>query len=161
GQISAAAQIFSRRGRSEPGLDLCLWWPPRRRTPRADSYPYPAIPDMATTRSLPFPERLAKSQLLDAEQLAAARQAAGDDEKALCNHLLERGLLTRFQVRQLRSGATYFSVGKYVVVDCLGRGASGIVLKARHRLMGNRYVALKTVDERNLHRDGQAVARFR
>jgi serine/threonine protein kinase len=116
---------------------------------------------MATTRALPFLERLASSQLLAEEQLKAAQQAAGDDEKALCNHLLERGLLTRFQVRQLRAGATCFSVGKYVVVDCLGRGASGIVLKARHRLMGSRHVALKTVDERNLHHDGEAVARFR
>jgi serine/threonine protein kinase len=116
---------------------------------------------MATTRSLSLLERLVNSQLLEAEQLEAARQSAGDDENALIDHLLAHGLLTRFQVRQLRAGATSFSVGKYVVVDCLGRGASGIVFKARHRLMPNRHVALKTVDERNLHRDSDAVARFR
>src|ERR1700731_1825934 len=98
---------------------------------------------MATT-SLSFAERLVNSQLLEAEQLAAARQAAGDDEDALAEDPLARGLLTRFQLRQLRAGATSFCVGKYVVVDCLGRGASGIVLKARNRLMPNRFVALKT-----------------
>jgi serine/threonine-protein kinase len=116
---------------------------------------------MATTRSLPFLERLVNSQLLETEQLDAAQQAAGDDENALISYLLSHGLLTRFQVRQLRAGATSFFVGKYVVVDCLGRGASGIVFKARHCLMPNRHVALKTVDERNLHHDGDAVARFR
>jgi serine/threonine-protein kinase len=116
---------------------------------------------MTKTRSLTFAERLAGSQLLEDEQLAAARQAVGDEEKALTGYLLERGLLTRFQARQLRAGATTFHVGKYVILDCIGRGASGIVFKARHRLMANRLVALKTVDERNLHRDGAAVARFR
>ena len=116
---------------------------------------------MTTTRSLTFPERLAGTQLLEPEQLAAARLAVGDDEKALTDYLLARGQLTRFQARQLRAGATSFCVGKYVVLDCIGRGASGIVFKARHRLMANRLVALKTVDDRNLHRDGDVVARFR
>src|SRR5437867_1291626 len=97
-----------------------------RRTPRPDTASgllilHLAIPNMVTTRSLSFLERLINSQLLEAEQLQAARHAAGDDENALINHLLAHGLLTRFHVRQLRAGATTFSVGKYVVVDCLGR----------------------------------------
>ncbi len=115
---------------------------------------------MVTTTTT-LAERLAHSQLLDPEQLAAARQAAGDDDKALADYLLGRGLATRFQVRQLRAGATSFTVGKYVVVDCVGRGAAGIVYKARHRLMSNRFVALKTVDTRNLHNDSEVLARFR
>jgi serine/threonine-protein kinase len=115
---------------------------------------------MVTTLST-FTERLAHCHLLEPDQLAAARQTAGNDEKALADHLLSRGLLTRFQVRQLRAGATSFAVGKYLVVDCIGRGAAGVVFKARHRLMANRFVALKTVDTRNLHHEGEILARFR
>jgi serine/threonine-protein kinase len=113
------------------------------------------------TPSLSFAERLRTSQVLEVNELAAAQEAVGDDEPGLVEYLLGRGLLTRFQVRQLRAGATSFAVGKYVVVDCIGRGAGGIVFKARHRLMPNRYVALKTVDTRNLHHGSEAVARFR
>src|SRR5205823_294237 len=100
--------------------------------------PVEQVPDMATTTSLSFFDRLANSQLLDAEQLAGCRAAAAEGDKALAEHLLGHGLLTRFQVRQLRAGATNFIVGKYVVLDCVGRGANGIVYKARHRLMPDR-----------------------
>src|SRR5262249_39166745 len=76
-------------------------------------------------------------------------------------HLQQQGLLTRFQVKQLLAGATSFLVGKYVVVDIIGRGGNGIVFKARHKLMGRRFVALKTLDTRNLHHSAEAMARFR
>jgi serine/threonine protein kinase len=114
---------------------------------------------MATTTQGSFLDRLTRSQLLEAETIAACRAAAGNDE-ALSNHLLGQGLLTRFQVRQLRAGATNFTVGKYVITDCIGRGGNGIVFKARHRLM-RRFVALKTIDTRSLHHANEALARFR
>jgi eukaryotic-like serine/threonine-protein kinase len=106
-----------------------------------------------------FLERLTLSQLLEPAQLAACQAAAGDNEQSLIRHLLRDGLLTRFQVSQLQAGATNFRIGKYVIVDCIGRGGNGIVLKARHRLM-HRFVALKTVDTNNLHHANEAVARF-
>jgi serine/threonine protein kinase len=108
-----------------------------------------------------FLERLRLSQLLHAEQIAAAVAAVGDDGQALAEHLIQKGQLTPFQLRQLKAGATSFHVGKYVVLDCLGRGGNGVVFKARHTLLARRYVALKTLDTRNLHRSDDALARFR
>jgi serine/threonine protein kinase len=115
---------------------------------------------MLITTHRSFLDRLTRSQLLDADILAACRDTVGDRDKALVGHVLQQGLLTRFQVRQLRAGATNFHVGKYVITDCIGRGANGIVLKARHRLM-NRFVALKTLDTRSLHHANEALARFK
>src|SRR3954454_18848212 len=106
----------------------------------------------ATMTPPTFLQRLQASRLLDGEKIEAAVAAAGADEKALAAYLLREGLLTRFQVRQLFAGATSFHVDKYVVLDCLGRGGTGIVYKARHSLMPNRFVALKTVDWQDLHR---------
>jgi serine/threonine-protein kinase len=115
---------------------------------------------METKTQTTFLERLVASRLLDPDQMDPARQAAGGDELALARYLVEQGLLTRFQVRQLHAGATSFRVDKYIVLDCLGRGANGVVFKARHALLPQRLVALNTLDNRDLHR-GEALARFR
>src|SRR5437762_9436357 len=82
-----------------------------------------------------FLERLILSQLLDSEQLAQAQAASRGDEAALVEYLVQRQLVTPFQVRQLRAGATNFCVGKYVIHDWLGRGGIGTVYQARHKLM--------------------------
>jgi serine/threonine protein kinase len=116
---------------------------------------------MSTSAPTSFVERVANSRLLTDEQFSAALEAVKKDEKELGEYLTREGLLTRFQVRQLVAGATSFHVGKYVVVDCIGRGGNGVVFKARHMLMSQRFVALKTMDVRNLHRDDDALARFR
>jgi serine/threonine protein kinase len=107
-----------------------------------------------------FATRLAASRLVTDGQLASARAVVGDDDVKLGDYLAQRGLLTPFQLRQLRSGATTFFVGKYVILDCLGRGGNSVVYKARHTLMPNRYAALKTIDTKSLHVDN-ALARFR
>jgi serine/threonine-protein kinase len=109
----------------------------------------------------PFARRLAGSRLLTPEQLRAALAAAKGDDAALADYLLGHELLTRFQVRQLRAGSTSLTVGNYIAVGFLGRGGNGIVLKARHRLMPERHVALKTLDGRNLHYSPEILARFR
>ncbi len=108
----------------------------------------------------PFVQRLAASRLLDASDLAAAC-AAADTDRALARYLVHKRLLTRFQARQLFVGATGFRVDKYIVLDCIGRGGNGVVFKARHSLMPHRLVALKTLDNRNLHKSDEALARFR
>src|SRR5262245_43082508 len=91
-------------------------------------------------------ERILASRLVDAETLAAARAAVGGNEERLAHHLVREGLLTQYQLRQLRNGATKFHVDKYVIVDYVGRGGNAIVFKARHTLLAQRYVALKTFD---------------
>jgi serine/threonine protein kinase len=108
-----------------------------------------------------FGQRLTDSGLLSAEQIAAAGQVVGDDPDALADHLVQEGLLTPFQVRQLRAGASSFRVGQYLVLDCIGRGGSGIVFKARHSIPPHRLVALKTLDNGSLHQSDELLARFR
>src|SRR5262249_39044534 len=65
------------------------------------------------------------------------------------------------QAHQLRLGAARFHAEKYVVVDYLGRGANSVVYKARHMLLANRFVALKTLNIANLHHSGELLTRFR
>jgi serine/threonine-protein kinase len=115
---------------------------------------------MKTGSLTPFARRLRDSRLLAPEQLHRALAVAADDN-SLAEYLLAQGLLTRFQVRQLRAGSTSLTVGNYVAVDFLGRGGGGMVFKAHNRLMPGRYVALKTVDCRNLHYTPETLARFR
>jgi len=115
---------------------------------------------MVTAVKASFAERLAASLLVTEQQLESARAVVGDDDTKLGDYLAREGLITPFQLRQLRIGATSFFVGKYVVLDCLGRGGNGVVYKARHTLMPNRFVALKTIDMQSLHVD-TALARFK
>jgi eukaryotic-like serine/threonine-protein kinase len=108
-----------------------------------------------------FRQHLLASKLINQEQLEAALAAAGDDDRALSRYLIEQGLLTSFQALQIYRGFTGFYIDKYVVVDYLGRGANCLVFKARHVILPNRYVALKTLDLRDLHQDEEALKRFR
>jgi serine/threonine-protein kinase len=116
---------------------------------------------MNSTKAPSFTDRLLSSRLLEPAQIAAARAAVGDDERELALYLVRQKLLTAYQTRQLRAGSTGFYVGKYIVVDLLGRGGHSIVFKARHSLIPQRYVALKTLDTENLHYGEEALARFR
>jgi serine/threonine protein kinase len=116
---------------------------------------------MKTGVASTFLERLKRSELLTSEQVALACAAVGPEEPHLSRHLVEQGLLTRFQARQLRAGATRFKVEKYVVVDYIGHGGHGIVYKARHTLLPNRHVALKMLDASSLHKNDQSLTRFR
>jgi serine/threonine protein kinase len=108
-----------------------------------------------------FTDRILASKLIAADTVHAARKFVGDDDAALAHYLVREGLLTRFQARQIRAGATGFFVDKYVVVDCIGRGGNGIVYKAKHTMLAQRYVALKTLDARDLHSTDDSLARFR
>src|SRR5205823_2129394 len=117
-------------------------------------------PRMQATASS-FLDRVSISKLVDADKVHAARRIVGDADAALAHYLVREGLLTRFQARQLRAGATGFFVDKYIVVDCIGRGGNGIVYKAKHTLFAQRYVALNTLDARSLHSGDDALERFR
>src|SRR5262249_35664995 len=95
-----------------------------------DSFPPTAMVKSRTAKRLS--ERLLASRLINGAQLAEALLAVGEDEERLLAHLLDQGLLTPFQARQLRRRASGFHVGNYVVVDYLGRGGNSLVFKAQH-----------------------------
>jgi serine/threonine-protein kinase len=115
---------------------------------------------MSATRQKTFLERLQQSKLLTLEQINTAVATVGAIEPALSRHLVEQGLLTRFQARQLRNGGKGFCVDKYVVVDFIGRGGQSVVYKARHKLLPNRFVALKTLSTGSVHHSEETLARF-
>ncbi len=63
--------------------------------------------------------------------------------REVANHFQKLELLTRFQAERLLSGRTEgFQIGPYLILDYLGKSATGRMYKARHRTM-NRLVAIK------------------
>ncbi len=104
---------------------------------------------MAITKVEQFLDALEKSGLLDEGQLAEARQMAAqtEDLKGLARALVQKGLLSRWQAAQLLAGRTsVFFLGKYKLIEMLGRGGMGGVFLAQHTMM-NRRVALKVVSK--------------
>ncbi|MEX2118171.1 MAG: serine/threonine-protein kinase [Pirellulales bacterium] len=122
---------------------------------------------MAIASPEQFVTALEKSNLLSEQQLAGVRreqqeleQAGGDAQlQNLAISLIRRGLLTRWQAEQLLAGRPSFYLGKYKLVDRIGKGGMGSVYRAQHALMG-RTVALKVM-ARKLLKDRTSVARFR
>ncbi|OAI53137.1 hypothetical protein AYO44_16265 [Planctomycetaceae bacterium SCGC AG-212-F19] len=81
------------------------------------------------------------------------------DAGTLAQQLVARGWLTTYQVGQLLHGrADDLFQGPYLLLDCLGAGATGWVFKARHLPLG-RLVALKIL-RRELLADEEVLARF-
>jgi serine/threonine protein kinase len=81
----------------------------------------------------------------DVETYLAGLTTLPVDGEALARHAVEDGRLTRFQARQIFSGkGRSLLLGNYLVLDKLGHGGMGMVLKARHRRM-ERIVALKVL----------------
>ena len=74
--------------------------------------------------------------------------------------LVRLGKLTPYQVAAIRQGKTKgLIIGDYIVLDKLGSGGMGLVLRARHR-EHQRIVALKLLPP-SFSRDRAAVTRFR
>ena len=91
-------------------------------------------------------------------QIAAAGQPLIFDR--LAEELVRRGKLTRYQVAALHQGKIKgLVVGNYIVLDKIGAGGMGLVLKAQHRQL-QRIVALKLLPP-SISRDRAAVIRFR
>jgi serine/threonine-protein kinase len=85
--------------------------------------------------------------------------AYSNDAQALVAWLVEKNVLTGYQCgRVLRGQADRLIIGRYVILDRIGRGAMGRVYKARHRLLG-RVAALKFIAPQHLTRPN-AVRRF-
>ncbi|MBS0210775.1 MAG: protein kinase [Planctomycetes bacterium] len=81
------------------------------------------------------------------------------DGDALAKVLVERGLFTEFQVKQILAGrASALVLNQYLLIDKIGAGGMGQVFKARHRKM-KRLVAIKLLPAA-LVKDKDAIRRF-
>ena len=97
-----------------------------------------------------FTQQLTDSGLMSADDLRAfveglPADARPTDGEALAKALVKHKRLTKFQAQQLYDGeGKSLTLGNYVILDKLGQGGMGMVLKARHRRM-ERIVALKVI----------------
>lgn len=119
---------------------------------------------MAIATANDFFTLLEKSKLLSAEQLAEARELVessggnADDAVAAARLLTKHGLLTRWQAGQLLAGRSTFFLGKYKLIELLGRGGMGSVFLGEHIMM-NRRVAIKVLGKHLGHEPG-SLERF-
>jgi len=111
-----------------------------------------------------FVQRVVASGLMSASELESLLQSTwGDRAEANAERigelLVERNKLTRYQVEQIVAGnGQSLVLGNYVVLDQLGQGGMGVVLKAKHRRM-DRIVALKVISAAAM-KSPEAVQRF-
>jgi serine/threonine-protein kinase len=111
-----------------------------------------------------FVRQLSDSGLLSSMDLNAFQQslpagARPRDAEGLARALAQAGKLTRYQAAAIAQGrAKNLVFGEYRVLDKIGQGGMGVVLKAEHRRM-KRQVAIKVLPAAAL-RSPQAVQRF-
>ena len=88
-----------------------------------------------------------------------AEKAEAEDAESFVKMLVKERYLTAYQAKKLwKNHGKGLSLGNYVVVDELGRGGMGVVLKATHRRMA-REVAVKVLPS-SMVKDAAAIARF-
>lgn len=106
-----------------------------------------------------FVQQLEASGLLSGDELQTLLQDSPADVEQLASELVRQQKLTSYQVEQIRAGQGQSLVlGNYVVLDKLGQGGMGMVLKARHRRM-DRIVAIKVMSTAAMN-SPEAVQRF-
>ena len=105
---------------------------------------------------------LEKSKLLGSEQLVAAQRLAGEssDAAGLARALARENLVSRWQAGVLldRGTRAQLRLGKYKLIQRLGKGGMGTVFLAEHVTM-NRRVALKIVP-RSIAENRASLDRF-
>lgn len=112
-----------------------------------------------------FLKAVVKSSLLDAAQMQAARDAAPpearNDAKALADHLVKSGKLTRFQAGKLLKGISLGLVfGPFHILSPLGRGGMGSVFLARDS-RNQLLVAVKVLPPKQAKAKERLLVRFR
>ncbi len=106
-----------------------------------------------------FARLLLRSGLVSSEQLEPFLHARPRDAQTLARELIRSAKLTEYQAKAVLQGKSKGLVfGNYVVLDQIGAGGMGVVLKARHRKM-DRIVAVKVLPEKML-KSPEAVDRF-
>ena len=111
-----------------------------------------------------FVERLTQSGLLSAQDIDSFQKQLPPEKQPtnvqqLAQALVQQGRLTKYQAQAVYQGRTKGLVfGQYTVLDQIGEGGMGVVLKARHRRM-KRLVAIKILSSAAMKQPG-AVERF-
>ncbi len=118
---------------------------------------------MAKISTQRFLDLLDQSHLLPPEQVTKLRKRVEEANRAvdpirLARRLVDREMLTGWQARQLLAGRNAFYLGRYKLLDRLGKGGMGVVFRAEHTVM-DRIVALKVMSPELLRRES-AVTRF-
>ena len=112
-----------------------------------------------------FTERVTSSGVFSNEQLREllaglpANAPARTDGETLARELVKQKKLTKYQAEQIYVGkGKSLTLGNYAILDKLGQGGMGVVLKAMHQRMG-RLVALKVMSPAAM-KSPDAVKRF-
>jgi len=122
-----------------------------------------------------FVKQVASSGLMSSDDVLAfidaiPGESRPSDGEALERELVKQKKLTRFQAEQIYAGkGTSLTLGNYVILDKLGQGGMGMVLKAEHKRM-KRLVAIKVMSPaavktpdalKRFHREVEAAAKLR
>src|SRR5262245_13203865 len=93
-----------------------------------------------------FVDQLSASGLVAADEVRSLREKnTPADAEQFAKLLVKQKVLTAWQAQQVYAGkAKTLVLGNYVVLEKLGQGGMGLVLKAQHRRM-KRLVALKVL----------------
>lgn len=122
-----------------------------------------------------FVKQVTSSGLMSSDDVLAfvdaiPAESRPSDGEALARELVKQKKLTRFQAEQIYAnmGAS-LTLGNYVILDKLGQGGMGMVLKAEHKRM-KRLVAIKVMSPgavktpdalKRFHREVEAAAKLR
>lgn len=114
------------------------------------------------TTASEFLDLVRRSGLVHPDRLEAflnKYEVAGEEPSRVALALVQEGLLTNFQARQLLKGRYRgFAIGKYLVLEQLGEGGMGKVFLCEHMVMRRR-VAIKVL-ARELASDPSTLLRF-
>jgi len=111
-----------------------------------------------------FRQQVIRNSLISEEDLAVSLQELPEDSHSqtaeqLAQVLVRQNRLTAYQARQILSGRGKALIfGNYLVLDKVGQGGMGVVLRGRHRRM-HRDVAIKVLPAAMVQ-DEAAIARF-
>ncbi len=111
-----------------------------------------------------FTQRLTSSGVMSEDDLrswiaSVPVEQRPKDGELLARELVKQKRLTKFQAEQIYAGKEKsLTLGNYVILDKLGQGGMGVVLKAQHKRMA-RVVALKVMSPTAV-KSADAVKRF-